>query len=182
MYHAGVTALLRKLGIINSRVKFAGASGGSVAAAYSCGSDTSGVQKAFRNAAGTLAVNCRPSLVNLFPNCKGNLDSAVGLYLFASLPTGIVTDCTNRLFVAVTNATTNREAVPDTRRFVTVSAQNTRANISEALAASSYIPKFSGSSAAKIPASPIFGGFTLPMVYDGVATDPLPVPPGEWVP
>ena len=181
MYHVGVTALLRKLGIINSRVKFAGASGGSVAAAYSCARDTLGVQKAFRGAAGTLAANCRPTVLNpLANNCKFTLDSAVKSYLFAALPGGVVTDCTNRLFVAVTNATTNREAVPDTRRFVTVSAQNTRLNVSEALAASSYIPRFSGVSAVTRPSSPIFGGSTIPVVYDGVATDPLPVPPGEW--
>lgn len=112
MYHVGVTAYLRSLGIINSSVKVAGASGGSVAAAFSC-SNTNTAQGTFRSAVVALSTACRLAF-----NCKGSLDGTLRTSLLAALPASVGTDCSNRLWVAVTNAAAN--PATDTRVFASV--------------------------------------------------------------
>jgi hypothetical protein len=176
MYHVGVTAYLRSLGIINSNTKFAGASGGSVAAAFSC-SKATGAQSTFRSSVAALNVACRLTF-----SCRGTLDATLRTSLLGVLPANVASDCTNRVWVAVTNATANPAS--DTRAFVTVDAASSgflnasaqRARLSESLAASSYIPRFSGPSSVTRPGANI----GAPVAYDGVGTDPLPVLPGEW--
>lgn len=172
MYHVGVTAYLHSLGIINSSVKFAGASGGSVAAAFSC-SKASGASGAFRSAVASLSVACR-----LARSCSTTLDATLRTSLLAALPVNVTTDCSNRLWVAVTNAAPNPAA--DTKVSVTVDVASSsegdqRVKLSAALAASSYIPRFSGPSSVTRPGADI----GAPVAYDGVGTDPLPVLPGE---
>lgn len=168
MYHVGVTAYLRSLGIINSSVKFAGAPGGSVAAAFSC-SKASGAQGMCRSAVASLSVACRLAF-----SCSNTLDATLRTSLLAALPANVATDCSNRLWVAVTNAAANPAA--DTKVSVTVDVASSnetdqRVKLSAALAASSYLPCFSGPSSVTRPGAPV--------AYDGVGTDPLPALPGE---
>jgi len=98
MYFVGVHAILKSLGIITNTTRVAGASGGSVAAAFSCGGAST---PQFMTAAVTLAGLCNTPLAN---NCKGTLDSAVKTGLVALLPGETEEKCKDRLYVAVTRA------------------------------------------------------------------------------
>jgi hypothetical protein len=59
-YHVGVSAILRSLGFFDRTAAFAGASGGAIAAAYSCSKDRA-AQLTFRTGVGAL-VSCRMQL------------------------------------------------------------------------------------------------------------------------
>lgn len=164
-YFVGVTAILRNLGIISATRAFAGASGGAVAAAYTC-SNATNAQATFNASVNAVAAGCRLPLVN---NCNKTLGAVLRGGLLATLPINAERDCANRLFVAVTRANANSL---DTR--VLVTGALSRPQITEAVAASSFIPNYSGLCAVTFPA-----GINIPAAYDGVGTDPLPVPPGE---
>jgi len=181
MYHVGVTAVLRALGFFDKTVTFAGASGGSVAAAYSCSKGIAPLtlrtsQQTFRDAVGSLAVACR------LTNCLYTLDTTLrapvpGSLLFSFASVNTAADCRNKLHVAVTQANDNRlspaAAQKDKRVFVYGNNVSTSAQITDAVALSSYIPAFSGRTVVTVPINNI----GVAVGYDGVATDPLPVPP-----
>jgi hypothetical protein len=74
--------------------------------------------------------------------------------------------------VSVTDANAN----PKTDRARFISSFKERHLLIQALLASSYLPGFSGRSAVTIPT-----GLGIGAAYDGVCSNPLPVPPGECV-
>jgi hypothetical protein len=117
----------------------------------------------FLRAAKALANTCSVPLAN---NCRGTLDGAVRTGLFAVLPDTAAASCQGKLWVSVTSARTNPLA--DVERKVTTFVDSFA--LQSALAASSYIPAFSGPAAV----TSLTG---VGQVYDGVATNPLPVPP-----
>jgi len=177
MYFVGVSAILRSLGIINNTTRLAGASGGSVAAAMNCGNAPI---PTFIAAASSLAGSCR-----IANNCQGTLDTVARTGLFAALPTDVHTRCRvspsvstspSRLYISITNA---RQSNTDVE--VKVSSFSSRTTVLNACAASSFIPRFSGTSVLLQPLlfTTATSGLGVTRAYDGVCTNPLPRPPSE---
>jgi len=165
MYFVGVTAVLKNLGIINSNTRLAGASGGSIAGAVGC-SDVS--NDLFIATAKALATSC--SVPGVGRDCKRTLDVVARAGLSSILPSDAHNTCAGRLFVSVTDAKAN--PAPDVEQ--KISSFSSRNVLIQALLASSYIPGFSGRSAVTVPT-----GLGTGAAYDGVCSNPLPVPPGE---
>jgi hypothetical protein len=163
MYFVGVSSILKHLGILTPTTKVSGSSGGSVAAAMSCGNVPT---REFLAAAKILANTCSPQLAL---NCRGTLDGAVRLGLLVALPDDVHTACQGRLWVSVTSARSN--LLPDVERKATTFSNRTA--LLQALAASSYIPGISLPSPANTRVTGIGAA------YDGAFTNPLPVPPCE---
>jgi hypothetical protein len=163
---------MQATGLYNPNTIFAGSSGGSIAAAMGCSQANSaqfgGV--AFGAAAGCLLAN----------NCDGILDAFASFGLNLFLPANVVADCGSRLFVSTTHARPNfTPGIARRDREVKINAFADRQTVIEAILASSYVPGFSGPTNVK----DVRGAPTLApgvnFVYDGVGTNPLPVPPSE---
>jgi len=138
----------------------------------------------FAAAASVLAGSCR-----LANNCNGTMDivARTGLF-FAALPVDVHTRCKvppfkstspSRLYISITNA---RQSNTDVE--VKVSSFSSRTTVLNACAASSFIPRFSGTSLLGQPLLFISGttqtsGLGVTRAYDGVCTNPLPRPPSE---
>lgn len=160
MYFVGVTSVLRSLGILTDETPVAGASGGSVAAAISC----SGVQQdSFLALATALNSACAGD------SCRGNLENVIKAGLTGVLPGDAHQRCSGRLFVSITEATGSKEADVERK----ISSFPSRNSLIRALMTSTYIPGFAGASAVTYPAE-----LGVTAAYDGVSTNPLPVPPG----
>jgi hypothetical protein len=115
-------------------------------------------------------------------NCKGILDSALrtGTLSTSYEALGTAADCANKLHIAVTQANANNlgnTAGKDQRVFV--NGTWTVSKLTQAVAASAFIPRFSGPFPWDLSAVTTAPAAGIPVAYDGVATDPLPVPPGE---
>lgn len=103
-------------------------------------------------------------------NCEGSLEAVIRAGLLANFPADVHTSCSGRLYASVTQAQPNPAADFE----VKVSNFASRDALVDACAVSSYIPGFAGPTT--VTTAP---GIGLPVAYDGVATNPLPVPPGE---
>jgi hypothetical protein len=168
MYFVGVHAILKSLGIINSSTKFAGASGGAVAGAMGCGDVHPAV---FMRTAKSLAFACGTVPITSITgsNCQGSLEAVIRAGLLAEFPQDIHTRCSDRLYASVTKAQLNPAADVE----VKVSHFPSRDAVVSTCAVSSYIPGFAGPTT--VTTAPSIG---VPVAYDGVATNALPVPPG----
>lgn len=162
MYFVGVLSVLRNLGIIDSNTKVAGSSGGSIAGALTCASVSDDVSIATVSA---LASACRGA-----SSCRGTLSAVEMAGLSGILPGDVHSRCSGSLFVSVTEARANPEA--DVERVI--SSFDSKDSLVQSLLASSYIPGFSGRSAVMTPTALGTGA-----LYDGVCSNPLPVPPGD---
>jgi hypothetical protein len=163
LYLTGVSAVLKSLGVINSRTKLAGASGGAVQAAVTCaGADHARQYAAYSH----LMAACRAT-----HSCRGVLDTFVRAGVPVLLDDASAAACSGRLFVAVTQA----QAGGQRDAALLLGPQwSSKAAMVDAAAASSYIPAISG-------ASPVTRGlarYGIPAAYDGVFTDAMPSPPG----
>jgi hypothetical protein len=114
---------------------------------------------------------------NAASNCQGTLDSAlrIGTLSTSYAALGTAAACANSLYVAVTRANQNSlsgNAKSDQRVLVSGTWDVTK--LTQAVTASAFIPRFSGGSASAVTQAPAAG---VNFAYDGVATDPMPVPP-----
>jgi hypothetical protein len=140
IYHVGVSAILCALGFFDKTAGFAGASGGAVAAAYSC-SRSNVAQVTFRTAADALLSGCR-----IANNCRGTLDMALRIGALSTSCAALNTtgDCANKLHIAVTQANKNSlDAALKADQRVFVSGSWTTTRLTQAVAASAFIPRFS---------------------------------------
>lgn len=162
MYFVGVTAVLKQLGIIDSNTKMAGSSGGAVIASLHCSDVSTDI------ALGTLSV--MSSICRSSADCKHTLKALQIGGLANTYPDDAHSKCSGRFFASITEARPNPE--PDTEQVV--SSFPTRNSLIQAVLASSYIPGYSARSTVMLPSE-----LGVAAAYDGVCTNPLPVPPGE---
>uniref|UniRef100_A0A383WI03 Patatin n=1 Tax=Tetradesmus obliquus TaxID=3088 RepID=A0A383WI03_TETOB len=160
LYFTGVTAILQSLGIINNSTRLAGSSGGAITAAAICSNVPASSQQLAANF--NIAATCRPSFA-----CRGYLDKVVRNYTTELFPASVTEQCNRRLYVTVTEARPNNLTDPPQ----VVGNISSKGMLLDAVAASAYLPFWSGRSAV----TTIDG---LPAVYDGGFSYPLPCPPG----
>jgi hypothetical protein len=178
IYFWGVHTVLQAAGIYTPTTRFAGSSGGAIAGAMGC-SSANNLQ--FGLVAAGAALTCNGEILPeaIIPdNCENVLDRVAFLGLFTNLPLAADDSCSGRLWVSTTHA--RPSGVPGTSsvdREVKVSTFPSRRILIEAILASSYVPGFSGPTTVKevdVPIAP-----NVEYVYDGVCTNPLPVPPSK---
>lgn len=155
--------MLKHLGIINESTKLAGSSGGAIIGAFTCSGVSTDTAIATMS---TLSNMCRVS-----GDCRHTLKALEAAGLAGTFSGDAHTRCSGRLFVSITEARPNPEA--DVERVI--STFPTRSSLIESLLASSYIPGFSSRSSVMLPTE-----LGVAAAYDGVCSNPLPVPPGEW--
>eukprot|EP00775_Hariotina_reticulata_P013202 gene13202-13333_t len=150
-YYTGVVAVIRALGVVNDKTKLAGASSGSIHSAAIC----SGLdyQQQF-DANSQLADFCRGKNA-----CQGYLGAAARNATNKVFPPDVVQRCEGRLTVAVTQAKPGTQ--PDVG--VLISSFNSRDQLLDTVAGSSWIPYFSGSQPVFITGDRAYydGGFTI---------------------
>eukprot|EP00882_Tetradesmus_deserticola_P001342 GHRQ01001453.1.p1 GENE.GHRQ01001453.1~~GHRQ01001453.1.p1 ORF type:complete len:362 (+),score=85.62 GHRQ01001453.1:231-1316(+) len=160
LYFTGVTAVLQSLGIINNRTYLAGSSGGAVTAAATCSNVPAATRQLATNM--DIAAACRPTV-----GCRGSLDSVLRKSASALLPETVTEQCKRRLFTTFTEARRNNQTdLPQVLTNI-----SSKGALLDAIAASSYLPYWSGPSA-------VTSLGRLPAVYDGGFSYPLPCPPG----
>lgn len=160
---AGVTSILKHLGIISNTTRLAGSSGGAAVAAASCAGLEPSQQYQFLL---QMADHCRPS-----GGCRGFLGSVVSKQLHSVLPPEAPRLCSGRLYAAVTAA--KPDGLPDPHMLLG-SKWADKEQLVSAVSASCYLPALSGPSATmKLDWKPEAGA-----VYDGGFSYRLPCPPG----
>lgn len=180
IYHWGVHTVLQAAGLYTPTTRFAGSSGGAIAAAMGCSAATN---LQFGLVAGGAVLGCNGEIFppTVIPdNCRNVLDRVASVGLQLGLPSDADTQCQNRLWVSTTQARPNGvPGVRSTDRERKVSTFANRRTLVEAILASSYVPGFSGPTSVKrvAPGSPFAPGVNF--AYDGVGTNALPVPPSE---
>jgi hypothetical protein len=159
-----LAAILKQLGIITSKTRVAGASGGSINAALTCSSMP--LQQQYTDLS-KLASMCRPAR-----GCAGSLDKEVEAALRNALPADAAQLCSGRLWVSITAATPQNRS---DENVLLGSSWKSNAELISAARLSSFIPGFSGGSATKqLPEVASVGN-----AYDGGFSQNLPCPPGR---
>jgi hypothetical protein len=111
-------------------------------------------------------------------NCETILDRVAAFGLSSTLPLTAADRCDDRLWVSITQARPSGvPGVSSVDREVKVSTFPSRSTLIEAILASSYVPGFSGTTTVKEVNE--FIAPNVQYVYDGVCTNPLPVPPSK---
>lgn len=160
-------AILKHLGVINSKTRLAGASGGSANAALTCANVPLQQQYSdlFR-----MATTCRPA-----GGCAGFLDTQGQAVLMHGMTPKSAQDCSGRLFVSVTAA--YPDGKPDVNVLIGPDWRNTQ-QLQAAVRASTFIPLQSGRSATvQLPELAAWGE----RMYDGGFSGDMPCPLGEEI-
>lgn len=134
LYYVGVLKVLQQLGIVqpSSPPRVAGVSAGAIAASAIC----SGVQaEQLHGIVSSLLRTCRER------SCAGRMDNVLKQLLDASLPHDAPQRCKGRFFAGVTVL---QNHVPTSVLSGVIDGINNRADMIATLAASAYIPMWSG--------------------------------------
>ncbi|GBF87627.1 hypothetical protein Rsub_00338 [Raphidocelis subcapitata] len=159
LWYAGVVKVFQELGIIESgrATPVAGASSGALTAATICSGTTA---DKFYSSVSSLTARCYKTPTD----CAGNMDGAVRAALADYLPPDAAARCNNTGYMSVTVYDE-----PGHPRPAVVSTFSNSSDLISTLAASSYIPMWSGSR--------LFTSLRGRQAIDGSVSAPQPCPP-----